>query len=100
MRSDGVVVLLPISQDRAGVSERAEQCLVQQLIAEPAVEALNEGVLRGLARRDVVPFDLGLLRPAQDRHAGELGAVVGNARRGSTALGDDRVELTRDANAR
>jgi hypothetical protein len=28
---------------------------------------------------DVVTFDAGLLAPAQDRHAGELGAVVGDA---------------------
>ena len=38
--------------------ERGEQRLVQQLVAQPAVEALDEGVLDRLARGDVVPVDL------------------------------------------
>ena len=53
-------------------------------------EALDEGVLLRLAGRDVVPVDLPLLRPAQDRHAGELGAVVGDDHGGPAARGDER----------
>jgi hypothetical protein len=34
-----------------------------RLVAQAAVEAFQEGVLLALAQRDVVPFDLGLLRP-------------------------------------
>jgi hypothetical protein len=33
------------------MSERGEQSLVQQLVTQPAVEALDEGVLRRLAWR-------------------------------------------------
>ena len=40
------------------MGERAEQRFVQQLIAQPAIEAFDEGVLLRLARRNVVPFDL------------------------------------------
>ena len=58
--------------------ERGEQGLVQQLIAQPAVAPLDEGVLLWLVWRDVVPLDLLLLSPAQGRHAGQLGAVVGD----------------------
>jgi len=42
MRSFFVVVALPSLQYSAGVRQRAEQCLVQQFVAQPAVEALDE----------------------------------------------------------
>jgi hypothetical protein len=42
------------------MSERCEEGLIQQLVAQPAVEALNEGVLLRLAGRDVVPLELWL----------------------------------------
>ena len=41
----------------AGMIERAEQSLVQQHDPEPAVEALDEGILGRLARRDIMPLD-------------------------------------------
>jgi hypothetical protein len=43
-----------------------------------------------------MPFDAALLRPAQDRHAGQFGAVVGDAGGGLSAFGDDRIELAPD----
>ena len=36
--------------------EGGEQMLVEALVAQPAVEALDEAILRRLARCDVVPF--------------------------------------------
>jgi len=53
-----------------------------------------------LGRLDVVPFHAALLRQAQDRHAGEFGAVVGDAAAWSTSARDERVQFTRDPNAR
>src|SRR5256886_4951032 len=97
---DGVVVEPPFGQSRSGMRERAEQRLVQQFVAQSAVEAFDERVLRRFAGRDVMPVDPGLLAPAQDRHARELGAIVGDAVQRLAALGDDRVELTRDPQAR
>lgn len=41
-----------------------------------AFEALDEAVLRRLSGRDVGSVDLPILRPTQDRHAGELGSLV------------------------
>lgn len=64
MRPDGVVVVLPESKRFTRVVERAEQGLVQQLVPEPAVEALDEGVLGRLAGCDVMPLDFSLLSPA------------------------------------
>src|ERR1043165_433213 len=76
------------------MSERGEECLVQQLVPEAAVETLRKCVLGWLAWRDVVPVDTRLLRPAQDRHAGQFGAVVGDTGDGAAAAGNDSVELT------
>jgi transposase InsO family protein len=62
----------PAVEDLAGVAERAEQMLVQALVAEPADEALRERVLHRLARRDVVPLDRMVLGPGEDRPRGAL----------------------------
>ena len=75
------------------MGERAEQRLVQQLVAQTAIETLDKGVLLRFARRDVVPIDTAVLRLAQDRRAGQLGAVVGHTSSGFTAVGNDRIEL-------
>ena len=76
------------------MGERAEQRLVQQLVAQTVIETLDKGVLLRFARRDVVPFDTAVLRPAQDRRAGQLGAVVGNTGGRFTAFSNNRIELT------
>jgi hypothetical protein len=81
------------------MGERAEQRLVQQLVAQTAVEALDERVLLRFARCDVVPFDTAVLRPAQDRRAGQLGAVVGNTGGRLTAFRNNRIELAPDPQA-
>ena len=42
----------------------------------------------------MVPLDIALLRPAQDRRTGQLGAVVGNTGGEFTGLSNNRIELT------
>ena len=61
VRPGVVVVVLPGRQHGSGLGERGEQRLVEQFVAQPAVEALDEGVLGRLAGRDVVPLDPYLL---------------------------------------
>ena len=56
-----VVITPPSLQYGTGVRQRFEQRLIQQLVAQPAVEALDETVLLRLAGRDVVPVDAGVL---------------------------------------
>jgi len=56
-----VVIGHPIGELLAGVRERREQRLVEQLVTKPSVEAFHEGVLQWLAGRDLVPLDLRLL---------------------------------------
>ena len=98
--ADVVVVVLPGSQHCAGLRERGEQRLVQQLVAQPAVEALDEGVLRSACRA----------RCSATR-SGSPGTSAGSpcwsarcrCRRHTwpaAARGDDRLELARDPQAR
>lgn len=51
-----IVVGPPTSECDKGLDQRREQGLVEQFIPQPTVKALDEGILRRLARRDVVPF--------------------------------------------
>ena len=56
------------------MGKRAEQCLVQQFVAETAVEALAEGILLRLAGLDILPGNTALVR-AQARIAFEVSSV-------------------------
>ena len=47
--------------------EIEEERLVEKLVAHPAIEAFDEAVLHWLAGCDVVPVDLMILCPAEDR---------------------------------
>src|SRR5690606_28187164 len=81
VRSLSVVIRPPASEHLTGMRQAAEDGLVQQLVAQATVEALDEAVLHRLARRNVVPADAGFLLPAQDRRRSELGAVVADDQR-------------------
>ena len=76
VRSAAVVVGPPSIDDPAGLRQAPEQVLVEALVAEASVQALDEAVLLGLAGGDVVPLDSAFLLPAQDGMGGQLGAVV------------------------
>ena len=69
-----IVVGAPVSKRGAGMGQRREQGFVQQLVAQPPVEAFDEGILGGLARRDIVPVDLAFVGKGEDGVRGELGA--------------------------
>jgi len=56
-----VVVDAPDSKHLSDVTQRGEQRLIQKLVAEPAVEALDKGILLRLTGSDLVPFDAALL---------------------------------------
>ena len=66
VRSVGVVVDPPFFDDLARLLEVGEQMFVEALVAQSAVEALDEAILHRFARRDVVPFDTALVLPGQD----------------------------------
>ena len=58
------------------MGERAEQRLIEQLVAQAAVEAFVVAVLLGLSGCDVMPADAGLVGPAQDGVGGQLRSVT------------------------
>lgn len=60
----------------AGMVQGREQALVQQLIAQAAVEALYKGILGRLSGHDVMPVKLAIIDELQDRIRGEFGPVV------------------------
>ena len=70
-----------------------EQRLVEQLVPQPAIEALGEGILDRLARSDVVPVDPLPVGEAEDGVRGELGAVVADNHFEPVAAGDECLEL-------
>lgn len=76
MRSQGVVFMAPVIDEQAGFLEGAEPVLIEAVIAEGAVEGLDEGVLDGLARLDVIEVDLAPLGPEVEGLTGELGPIV------------------------
>ncbi len=79
------------------MGEAGEDRLVQE---QPRVEALDEPILVWLARRNVVPFHIALLGPAQDRHAGEFCPIVADNRVGPRHPIKDRcIELPPDPGA-
>ena len=75
MRTAVVVVIAPGFDGCAGLGEAQEDMLVKALVAQAAIERFNECILDRLAGLDIVPGDP-VDRPAQDRNAGQLGAVV------------------------
>lgn len=76
VRPDSVVVVAPEGDLSARVVQGVEDLLIQQFIAQAAVKRLDEGVLLRFAGIDVVPGDVVLLGPFQDRSAGELGPIA------------------------
>lgn len=76
MRSDVLVVLSPRLDRRACVPKAGEPVQVQAVLAELAVEALDERILRRLTWLDEVQPDHSSSRPEEHRLAGQLGAVV------------------------
>jgi len=76
MGSQGIVFMAPVIDEQAGFFEGAEPVLVEAVIAEGAVEGLDEGVLDGLAGLDVVEVNLAPLGPEVKRLARELRPVI------------------------
>src|SRR5580692_5343983 len=85
MRPGGVVVGDPSSDDLASLIEVQKQALVEKFVAHAAVKGFDVAVLHRLAWHDVMPFDLVLFAPAQDRVRGELGARSGSSGAASRA---------------
>lgn len=67
MRAVMDVVVAPCRDQVASMAQAGEQVLVEAFVPQMTVEVLDEAVLHRFAGRDVVPFDLSVLLPSQDR---------------------------------
>lgn len=73
-----VVLTAPCLDHSAGVQQAGEPVLVEALVAQPAVEAPDIGVLVGLAWLDQTQRDTKGMGPLEHGRAAELLAVVGS----------------------
>lgn len=96
MRSDLVVVRSPSRHGDSGLMQGLEPALVQVLITELAVEALDVPVLHGAPRLDQDVSNSVGLRPGHECPAGELGAIVGAHRLGIAAKQRSAVQNAGD----
>src|SRR5665213_3417984 len=92
VRPASVVVLAPGLDRPASFGERLEDMLVEALVAEAAVEAFDEGVLRRLPWLDVVQAYSMRSSPRKHRKARHLRAVVHDDRLRIPAIIGDPIE--------
>src|SRR5712664_2752527 len=92
VRPNRIVVQAPGFDDLARLSQAEEPVLVETLVAEPAVEALDVGILVWLAGLDEVQPDALRVGPRIERAAGELGPIVRDEHRRLPARLDEPLE--------
>ena len=92
MRSYLVVISPPSGNGLTGLLQRLKPVLVEALIPEGAVKALDVSVLALAARLDQDVFDAMLLCPGHERTAGELRPVVSSDRLGVATKGSCPVQ--------
>ena len=102
VRPDLVVVLTPVRDARSGLLQCLEPLLVQALVPELAVEALDVAVLHRPARLDQDVSDTVGAGPGHEGAAGERGTVVATncqrvAPEDSCLIKQPRHEVPRDA---
>lgn len=76
MRSDGVIVLTPASDQDLRLLQRVEDFPVEQFIAQLAVEVLAVVVLPKLSRFDIERLDADPAKPVSNGDSGKFDAIV------------------------
>ena len=94
VRSECVVVDPPFFDDPSGLWQADEEMLVETLVTQSAIEALDEAILGRLAGCDVVPFHAPFFLPGQDSACGELGAVVADHHAGCASHLQHLIQFT------
>ncbi len=97
MRSVVVVVVVLSFDYFRGILAAGEPVHVEALVSEVAVEALDVGVLDGLAKANAVELRACTVGPGVHGLADELGTVVADDRVGLAAKRGQHVELASDA---
>ena len=76
MRPDGIVLTPPRFDQNLGLLQRVENFAVQELIAQPSVEAFDVAVLPGAAWRDVCGLCANASDPRLHRFCDEFRPVI------------------------
>lgn len=97
VRADLVVVPSPVVIEFARVIKAGKPRLSEALVSKFAVEALDETVFHGSARRYEVQLDATFPRPEIERFTCELRAVVDHDRLWPSILGRRAIESAPDA---
>jgi hypothetical protein len=91
-----VQVVAPRCDQTAGMAQVVEQVFIQTFIPHSAVEAFDEAILHQFAGRDVMPINLAIFLPFQDRIRSQFGPIVADHHTGvSTHLGNP-IQFTRN----
>lgn len=97
MRSAGILIDTPHLDDPARHVQAAEAVLVEALVTQAPVQALDKGILDRLAGRDVVPFDAAILPPLWDAPTGEFRSVVADNHARTTTTCEEPIERADNA---
>lgn len=87
-----MVVKPPGFDEKLGISEARKPVDVESLIAEAAIEALDEGGLDRLAGLDEWPLDPVLVGPVIEDAAGQFGSVIEHDRVPQLPFGTQVIE--------
>lgn len=99
MRPADIVVVTPPGEFSPGVGEALQHFFIQELVAQPDIERLDERVLGRLARRDVMPGYIAFSLPFEDGAGGELGPIVADYGSRLAIEADNCIELPGDPRA-
>ena len=76
MRAFLVVMATPVFNQLPGLVQVSERVLVEQVVAKSGIEALHEGILRGLSRLNEMQGCTAAGAPEKHRLAGQFRPVV------------------------
>ena len=96
-----IAVVAPGPDQVAGVAQVGDQVLVEALVPQASVEALDDPVLHGFPRRNVAPFNAALfLPPSRTRSGGHVGDRMAEALGRFRGRNSTRATLPSDRLAR
>src|SRR5262245_55370251 len=100
VRARLVVIATPLGDHSSCVREGVEIVVVQAFVAKLPVEALDVGILRGLARGDELEIDAMTISPSIKRPTGEFRPLVGANRSRQASKLTDRLKYASHVAAR
>ena len=95
MWSERIVLQPPILDDLFCFRECLEIMLIEALVPQPTVEALNKRVLHGLAGLDEVDSDMVIVCPAVERNTREFRPIIGRYDLRAASRQNEPIEYSR-----